>query len=239
MIILPAIDLLGGQCVRLVKGEYDTAHKVAEDPVLTARHFVDSGAEYIHLVDLDGAKNGHRHPLNDDAIRRIIQAVNVPVELGGGLRTMDDLARAEDCGVSRLILGSAATDTDFLSAAVARFGDKIAVGIDAKDGFVALAGWREKTTLPYLDFARHVESLGVSTIIFTDIDRDGTLSGPNTRMLAELKQAVGCRIIASGGIKSRDDIASLLSLELYGAICGKSLYAGTLDLREAVAMTRA
>ncbi len=234
MIIFPAIDLLGGNCVRLVKGEYGSAGKVAEDPIATALSFKSAGAEYIHTVDLDGAKNGQGAALNRRAVYEIIDKTGLPVELGGGLRTMADLEEADACGVSRMILGSAATDLSFLSRALDRYGEKIAVGIDAKNGYVATAGWIETSGLYYLDFAREIDKMGVSTIIFTDISRDGTLTGPNTDMLATLSSEVGCNITASGGIKDIDDIKTLVGMKLYGAICGKSIYAGTLDLREAI-----
>lgn len=238
MIIFPAIDLLGGNCVRLYKGKYDSAGKVAEDALETAKRFKAAGAEYLHTVDLDGAKNGKGATLNRRAVYNICKSLDIPVELGGGLRTMDDLDEAYDCGVSRMILGSAATDLDFLAKALDKYGDKIAVGIDAKDGYVATAGWIEKTKLYYLDFAKTVADMGVKTIIFTDISRDGTLEGPNLDMLASLSEAVGCNITASGGIKSIDDIKKLADMKLYGAICGKSIYAGTLDLAEAIKVAK-
>lgn len=234
MIIFPAIDLLGGNCVRLLKGDYSTAGKVANDPVQTAKEFKASGAEYLHTVDLDGAKNGEASSLNRKAIEKIIEETGMFVELGGGLRTMDDLDNAARCGISRMILGSAATNLEFLKRAVDKYGKKIAVGIDAKDGYVATAGWINKTDLNYLDFAKSVADAGVETIIFTDISRDGTLEGPNLNMLGQLSCTVSCNITASGGIKSIDDIKKLAEMNIYGAICGKSIYAGTLKLEEAL-----
>ncbi len=234
MIILPAIDMLDGNCVRLYKGEYSTAGKVAEDPLDTAQRFADAGAEYIHMVDLDGAKNGKGAEKNRRAIYEICKRFSIPVELGGGIRTIEDIERVIDCGVSRVILGSAATDLKFLESAVDKYGDRIAVGIDAKDGYVATAGWIEKTDLYYIDFARSAANIGVKNIIFTDISRDGTLSGPNLDMLGELSSSVGCDITASGGIKSMDDIKAIKKMGLYGAICGKSIYSGTLELSEAI-----
>lgn len=238
MIIFPAIDLLGGNCVRLYKGEYDTAGKVAEDPIMTARSFVEAGAEYIHTVDLDGAKNGEGAIKNRRAVYEICKNLDVKVELGGGLRTMRDLDEADACGVDRMILGSAATDLDFLQSALDKYGDRIAVGIDAKNGYVATAGWINTTSLYYLGFAKQIDKMGVKTIIFTDISRDGTLTGPNTEMLRELADAVNCDITASGGIKSIDDIEVLCKMGLYGSICGKSIYSGTLDLREAIELSK-
>lgn len=238
MIIFPAIDMLDGSCVRLYKGEYSSAGKVAEDPILTAQRFCDAGAEYIHMVDLDGAKNGAGAMKNRRAVYKITEKFDIPVELGGGIRTMKDIEEANACGVARMILGSAATDLSFLSRAVDKYGDKIAVGIDAKGGYVATAGWIEATDLYYTDFAREVEKLGVSTIIFTDIGRDGTLEGPNLEMLGTLARAVSCNITASGGIKDIDDIKAIKNMGLYGAICGKSIYSGTLDLSEAIKLSK-
>ncbi|MBE6693293.1 MAG: 1-(5-phosphoribosyl)-5-((5-phosphoribosylamino)methylideneamino)imidazole-4-carboxamide isomerase [Ruminococcaceae bacterium] len=235
MIILPAIDLLGGRCVRLVKGEYNTADKVAEDALQTALYFKSCGAEQIHMVDLDGAKDGATSALNRRAVSEIIDKSGLIVELGGGLRSMRDLDEAAACGVQRLILGSAATDLSFLSRAIDKYGDRITVGIDAKNGYIATAGWINSTDLYYIDFAKSVVSAGASGIIFTDISRDGTLTGPNLDMLAELSAAVPqCKITASGGIHILDDIKALSDMELWGAICGKSIYAGTLDLKTAI-----
>ena len=239
MIILPAIDLLGGRCVRLSKGEYDTAREVAADPLETAERFYLAGAEYLHTVDLDGAKHGEGQKENRRVIREIAKKGWFPVEIGGGIRTIDDISRALDDGATRVILGSAATDLVFLEKAVAGFGESIAVGIDAKDGLVATSGWTKTGTLGYLDFAKTVAGLGVGTIIFTDIGRDGMLTGPNTEMLKALRSALpGTALIASGGVKSAEDIRELKALGMSGAICGKSLYAGTLDLGEAIRAAR-
>lgn len=238
MIILPAIDLLGGRCVRLVKGEYNTADKVAEDALKTALYFKECGATDIHMVDLDGAKDGAASALNRRAVRDIIENSGLTVELGGGIRTMDDLDAAAELGVSRMILGSAATDLSFLSRAIDKYGDRITVGIDAKNGYVATAGWINSTDLYYIDFAKSVVAAGASGIIFTDISRDGTLTGPNLKMLAELSAAVpSCNITASGGIHNMDDIKELVDMKMWGAICGKSIYAGTLDLKSAIDYT--
>lgn len=238
MIILPAIDLLSGRCVRLVKGEYNTADKVAEDALATALYFKECGATDIHMVDLDGAKDGAASSLNRRAVRDIIQNSGLSVELGGGLRTMNDLDTAAELGVNRMILGSAATDITFLSRAIDKYGDRITVGIDAKNGYVATAGWINSTDLYYIDFAKSVVGAGAAGIIFTDISRDGTLSGPNLKMLAELSAAVpSCKITASGGIHNIDDIKALADMDMWGAICGKSIYAGTLDLRTAIELT--
>ena len=239
MIILPAIDLLGGRCVRLVKGEYGSADKVAEDALTTALSFKECGTTQIHMVDLDGAKDGVASSQNRQAVLDIVEKSGLVVELGGGLRSMADLDEAAACGVTRMILGSAATDLSFLSAAIDKYGDRITVGIDAKNGYVATAGWINSTDLYYLDFARSVAKAGAAGIIFTDISRDGTLTGPNLEMLSELCDAVPeCNITASGGIHTIDDIAALKNMRVWGAICGKSIYTGTLDLKEAVDLTR-
>lgn len=238
MIIFPAIDMLDGNCVRLYKGEYASAGKVAENPMETAQRFIDAGAQYIHMVDLDGAKNGEGAEKNRRAVYEITQKFGVPVELGGGIRTLEHIKSVIEYGVSRVILGSAATDLEFLSSACDLYGDKIAVGIDAKDGYVATAGWIQKTGLYYTDFAKSVEKIGVKNIIFTDIGRDGTLEGPNLEMLKELSQSVKCDITASGGIKDISDIKAIKEMGLYGAICGKSIYSGTLDLAEAIKISK-
>jgi len=235
MIILPAIDILGGQCVRLTKGEYGTASKVAADPYETAKSFEADGATFIHMVDLDGAKAAK--PVNTEIFVNAAKTVNIPIELGGGIRDMETVDYYIQNGISRVILGSAALrDPEFVKQAVAKYGEKIAVGIDAKDGFVSADGWLNTSEVGYIEFAQLMEKCGVRNIIFTDISRDGTLSGPALGMLGELKNALGSDMLltASGGIKSIDDIRALKELGVYGAICGKSLYSGTLSLREAV-----
>ncbi|MGI6030545.1 MAG: 1-(5-phosphoribosyl)-5-[(5-phosphoribosylamino)methylideneamino]imidazole-4-carboxamide isomerase [Eubacteriales bacterium] len=236
MIILPAIDLKDGQCVRLVKGEFSTAHKVAEDPAQTAQTFRDCGASFIHVVDLDGSLQGKC--VNRTAIEAILSA-GVPVELGGGVRSMDTLIDLLEMGVSRVILGSAALkDPAFVREALAAYGDRIAVGIDAKQGMVAVEGWKETSRVDYLEFAREMDALGVGNLIFTDISRDGTLTGPNLEQLGALCDAVSCKVTASGGVKDLSHIRQLMELGVYGAIVGKAIYAGTLDLRQAIALTR-
>ncbi len=233
MIILPAIDLKDGAVVRLYKGDFDTVHQVADDPVATAQAFYDAGARYIHMVDLDGAKDGKRR--NGDIVRAVTK-VGLRVELGGGLRTMVDLEAVFEAGVYRAVIGSAAvTDRKLVADAIARFGaDRIAVGIDTQNGKVKTAGWVEDSGLDFIQFAREMEELGVKNIIFTDIDTDGTLAGPSMTRLAELKQAVSCDITASGGVSCNEDIRNLSKMGMYGAIIGKAYYAGTIDLAEAV-----
>ena len=234
MIILPAIDLKDGKVVRLYKGEFDTVHQVAEDPLSTAKAFYDAGARYIHMVDLDGAKDGVRK--NADIVRMVAQNSGLKVELGGGIRSMKDLEEVFALGVTRAVIGSAAVShPEFVKEAVERYGERIAVGIDTKDGKVKTAGWLEDSGLDYLEFAKSMESIDVKTIIFTDIDTDGTLQGPAFGRLKALRQAVSCQIVASGGVSSNQDIRDLAGMEMYGAIIGKAYYAGTLELAQAVA----
>lgn len=234
MIILPAIDLKDGKVVRLYKGEFDTVHQVAEDPLATAKAFYDAGARYIHMVDLDGAKDGVRK--NAEIVRAVAENAGLKVELGGGIRSMKDLEEVFALGVTRAVIGSAAVShPEFVKEAVGRYGERIAVGIDTKDGKVKTAGWLENSGLDYLEFAKTMESIGVKTIIFTDIDTDGTLQGPSFGRLKALREAVSCQIVASGGVSSNQDIRDLAGMEMYGAIIGKAYYAGTLELAQAVA----
>ena len=233
MIILPAIDLKDGMVVRLYKGEFDTVHQVADDPLATAKAFYEAGARYIHMVDLDGAKDGVRK--NADIVRRVANESGLKVELGGGIRSMADLEEVFSLGVYRAVIGSAAVShPEFVKEAVQRYAQRIAVGIDTKNGIVKTAGWIEDSGLDYLDFAAQMESVGVKNIIFTDIDTDGTLQGPAYRRLAQLQQKVGCRIIASGGVSCNEDIRKLRDMGLYGAIIGKAYYVGAINLSEAI-----
>ncbi len=237
MIIFPAIDIIGGQCVRLVRGDYATASKVAEDPLETAKQFEKAGAEWIHMVDLDGAKAGY--PVNTEIYRNIAQNTHLKVEVGGGIRTLDTIGAYLALGISRVILGSAALKNPQLVAdAIDRFGsEKIVVGIDAKNEMVATEGWLETSEVHYLDLAAKMIGLGVKTIIFTDISKDGTLSGVSAEQLRKLAAATAgqCNIVASGGVHTIDDIIICRDMGLYGTIAGKSLYQGTLDLKEAIA----
>ena len=233
MIILPAIDLQNGKCVRLFQGDYATAKVVAESPVKTAKQFESQGACWMHMVDLDGAKDGK--PRNSEAIFQVLDNVDLHIEVGGGIRDMETVEHYLSRGISRVILGSAALrDPAFVREAVKKYGKKIAVGIDALDGKVAADGWTEQSQVDYVQFAKEMEALGVQYLICTDIHQDGTMNGPNLVMLDKLNQAVNCHIIASGGVASLLDIVSLYDLGLYGAIAGKSLYTGALDLRTAI-----
>ncbi len=232
--IYPAIDLKGGRCVRLLQGRADAESVYGDDPVAMARRWVDAGAQALHLVDLDGAFEGRsaQAPL----IARIIAAVRIPVQVGGGLRTDDDVARVLEAGAARAILGTrACAQPDQLAGLVARHGARIAVGIDARDGRVQVRGWTETTDLLAVDLARQVAAMGVATLIVTDTATDGMLAGTNTRAMAEICAAVPCAVIASGGVSRPDDVAALRALghaNLAGAIVGKALYEGHTTLAE-------
>lgn len=233
MIIFPAIDIIDGKPVRLFKGDFSTAEQVAEDALQTAQGFVDAGAEWIHMVDLDGSVQKKR--VNHQVFVDVSNQTSLKVELGGGIRTMQDIDYYANNGISRVILGSVALKNPALvKEAVKEFGDLIAVGIDAKNGLVATEGWTEGSDTFYIDLARQMEDMGVKTIIYTDISKDGTLTGPNIEQLTALNKAVSCDITASGGVTNIDDIIALNDKGLYGAICGKSIYKGTLDLKQAV-----
>lgn len=234
MLLFPAIDLKDGKVVRLLKGDFDTVHQVADDPVSTARAFLSAGAKFIHMVDLDGARGGIRR--NSEIVRAVAQT-GIRVELGGGIRSMADLDAVFALGVWRAVIGSAAvSDPDFVRTAIETYGaDRIAVGIDALKGKVRTSGWESDSGLDYLEFARSMEEIGVNAIIFTDIDTDGMLSGPSCQALAELQNAVSCRITASGGVSCNEDIRELKRRGLDAAIIGKAWYAGKIDLAEAVA----
>lgn len=233
MIILPAIDLKDGAVVRLYKGSFDTVHQVASDPVTVARAFQEAGAKWMHMVDLDGARDGVRR--NADLVRAVSD-LGLQVELGGGIRSMDDLEAVFALGVTRAVIGSAAvSNPDLVAQAIAAYGaDRIAVGIDARDGKVKTSGWEVDSGLDYLEFAKSMENLGIKKIIFTDIETDGMLSGPSFDRLHQLQQAVSCDLIASGGVSCNRDIVELERMGLYGAIIGKAYYAGAIDLAQAI-----
>lgn len=233
MIILPAIDLRDGKCVRLYKGDFNKSEVVAESALDTAISFKEAGAQYIHMVDLDGALKGKG--VNYSIVSEVIEKVNVPVELGGGIRDIETIDYLISIGLSRVILGTAALNNpELVKNAVKKYGEKIAVGIDAKDGYVAVDGWINVSKVNYIDFAVEMEKIGVKTIIFTDISKDGTLQGPNLEQLGELKKNVSCNIIASGGIKDIGDLKAINEMGLYGAITGKAIYSGNIDLKEAI-----
>lgn len=233
MIILPAIDLKDGAVVRLYKGSFDTVHQVASDPVSVAQAFQQAGATWVHMVDLDGARDGVRR--NAQLVRSVVD-LGLQVELGGGIRSISDLEAVFALGVDRAVIGSAAVShPELVTQAIEAYGaDRIAVGIDAQDGKVKTAGWEVDSGLDYLDFAKQMEKLGVKKIIFTDIETDGMLSGPSMQRLKQLQQAVTCDLIASGGVSCNQDIVDLERMGVYGAIIGKAYYAGAVDLAQAV-----
>lgn len=236
MIILPAIDIKDGNCVRLFKGDFSTVEKVAADYLETAKGFEEAGATWIHMVDLDGAKEGR--PVNTKIYKDVAEKTSLKVEVGGGIRNIETIEEYLSMGISRVIIGSAALkNPQLVKDAVEKFGsEKIAVGIDSKDGMVATEGWLESSDVHYIDLAKEMIKIGVKYFIVTDISKDGTLSGVNTQQLGDLAKATNgeCCIIASGGVHTIEDIKACKQLGLYGTICGKSIYKGTLDLREAV-----
>ena len=234
MKIFPAIDLFDGKAVRLLRGRYEDMTIYSDDPPQIGRDFAAAGAEYIHIVDLEGAKDGTTP--NFDTVCRIKTASGCFCEIGGGIRSMDVIRRYMDAGIDRVILGTAAvTDREFLEEAVAAYGEKIAVGIDLKDGYVAIKGWTEKTQLTAVDFCEQMQALGVTTIIVTDISKDGAMKGTNHGLYEELSARLGMQLVASGGVSSIDDVNRLAARGLYGAIIGKAYYTGAIDLKEAIA----
>lgn len=235
MIILPAIDIKDGNCVRLFKGDFSTVEKVASDYLETAKGFENAGAEWIHMVDLDGAKE--RKPVNTKIYTDVAEKTNLKVELGGGIRSLETIQEYLNMGISRVILGSVALKNPKLVCdAVEKFGnEKIVVGIDAMNGMVATEGWLETSDVNYIDLANQMIKSGVKYFIFTDISKDGTLSGVNREQLQALADGTeNCDIIASGGVHTMDDIKACKEMGLYGTICGKSIYKGTLNLKEAI-----
>ncbi len=233
MIIFPAIDIQGGECVRLTRGDFSTAERVAEDPVQTALSFKEAGAEWLHMVDLDGAKSGQMQ--NRDVFIAAARRTEMKIQLGGGIRDMKTASYYLENGIERIIVGSLAVRNPKLVAEMVReFGDRIIVGIDAENGMVKIDGWLGAGKVSFLTLAREMAYIGVRHVIYTDISRDGTLSGPNLGDLKRLRDGTGINIIASGGISGIDDIRALADLRIYGAICGKSLYRQTLSLEEAL-----
>ena len=233
MLIYPAIDLFDGKAVRLYKGNYAQMTVYSDDPVSVALDFQNSGARWIHLVDLQGAKSGNTDNLS--TIRAIQKATNLRCEVGGGIRNMETVETYLNAGIDRVILGTAAvTDDTFLQEAVQRWGEKIAVGIDIKDGFVAIKGWTEKSLLTAEEFFRHVQSIGVRTCICTDISRDGAMQGANHALYRSLSQTYDMDIIASGGVSTLEDVKILARLGLHGAIIGKAYYTGAINLKTAI-----
>ena len=237
MLIFPAIDLFEGKAVRLLKGEYDRMTVYNDDPLSVARDFAAQGATCLHLVDLEGAKSGTTP--NIDTIRRLAAETELFTEVGDGIRSMDTVRTYLTAGVDRVILGTAAVkDESFLREAVAAYGDRIAVGVDIRDGKVAIHGWTETSEIDAMDFMAHLEEIGVHTVICTDISRDGAMAGTNHDLYRQLSERFSLQIIASGGVSSIEDVRELAARNLYGAIIGKAYYTGALSLREAIEVAK-
>ena len=237
MFIYPAIDLVQGKAVRLFKGDYDQMTVYNDNPLLVAKDFEAAGAMHIHLVDLEGAKSGK--PENLATIERIVAETNLFVEVGGGIRNMETVKQYLDAGVDRVILGTAAvTDPDFLREALKTYGKKIAVGVDVKDGYVAIKGWTEKSNLTANQFFSQLANLGVKTVICTDIAKDGAMKGTNLALYRGLACTYHIDLIASGGVSTLEDIRALRDMGLHGAIVGKAYYIGAIDLKEAIEVAK-
>ena len=236
MKLFPAIDLIDGKAVRLVRGDYAQMTVYSNSPVEVAKGFAACGAEYLHVVDLEGARDGTTPNLA--TVKALIEQSRLKVEIGGGIRTMKTVKSYMDAGAYRVIIGTAAvTDPEFLDRALAEYGDKIAVGVDIRDGMVAIKGWTEVSSLDCFAFCEMLEKKGVSTVICTDISKDGLLSGTNLSLYAELVNRFHIQITASGGVSSLEDVQKLNDMGLYGAILGKALYTGALDLSTALRIT--
>lgn len=237
MRLYPAIDIIGGQCVRLTQGDYTQKTTFSEDPLAVALRWQEEGGEFLHLVDLDGAKEGTMPNL--ETVCKIAESLSIPVEIGGGIRDMRAVRAYLERGVRRVILGTAAIEhPDFVKEAVAAWGDRIVVGIDAKDGMVAVKGWQEVSSVSALQLAKEMERIGVSTLIYTDIATDGMLQGPNLSAMREMADAVSMDVVASGGVASVDDIRRLKTTGVEGVIVGKALYIGAVNLQEAVSVCK-
>ncbi|MDD4200949.1 MAG: 1-(5-phosphoribosyl)-5-[(5-phosphoribosylamino)methylideneamino]imidazole-4-carboxamide isomerase [Eubacteriales bacterium] len=237
MRIFPAIDLYEGKAVRLYKGKYDEMTVYSENPSEIGAEFAELGAEYIHIVDLEGARDGGTP--NFDAVVEIKKRSGCFCEVGGGIRSMDVIGRYLEAGMDAVILGTAAVkDPGFLEEAVAEYGDKIVVGVDLKDGYVAIKGWTEKSQLEAVSFCEYLQGLGVRRIIVTDIAKDGAMEGTNHELYQRLSREFGMQIVASGGVSSMEDVRRLAAEELYGAIIGKGYYTGAIDLKEAIEVAK-
>lgn len=237
MYILPATDLYDGKVVRLYKGDYDQMTVYSDKPLQIAREFADCGAEFLHVVDLEGARDGTTP--NRRVVEKLVEKSGMSIEIGGGIRTEDTVRTYIDMGVERVILGtSALTDPVFLGKMVERYGDQIAVGVDLANGYVAIKGWTEQSEVSADAFFSRLQKIGVRTVICTDISKDGTLSGTNLDLYKTLSELYDMQLIASGGISTLDDIVALREMDLYGAILGKALYTGDLDLKDAVKLAR-
>ena len=234
MILLPAIDLYEKKCVRLFRGNYQEMTVYSEDPVGVARSIKENGASWLHVVDLEGAKEGTAP--NRSVIRDIIETTGLNVETGGGIRSLESIEACLSIGVKRVILGTRALDQAFLKEALSAFGDAIAVGVDAKNGKVATHGWMKVSELDAVEFVQSLKELGVKTVIATDISKDGAMAGTNLEFYRTLKRMGGINIIASGGVSSLEDIKALKEIDVYGAILGKAMYTGAVNVKEAIAL---
>ena len=235
MYIFPAIDLIDGKAVRLRKGDYNEVTVYSDSPAEVAASFEEKGARFLHVVDLDGAKDGTT--ANFQTVRDIIERTGLSVEIGGGVRDIERVKKYMDIGVDRVIIGTAAvTDPEFLAEAVKLYGDRIVVGVDVKDGFVAIKGWLEISEVSCFDFCEKLSKMGVNTVICTDISKDGMMSGTNVELYRQLKERFGMNIIASGGVSSIDDVRALSEMDIFGAIVGKALYTGDVDLERAISV---
>ena len=233
MYIFPAIDLYEGKAVRLLRGEYDQMTVYSENPIESAYEFEASGASHIHMVDLEGAKNGGTP--NIDIVRQVAEKTGLFVEIGGGIRSMDVIDAYIGAGIDRVILGTAAVqNTEFVKAAVDKYGEKIAVGADIKDGYVAIKGWTEKSQYTCFEFCEKMQNLGVKTLICTDVSKDGAMQGTNRELYRELSEKFNMQIVASGGVSTIDDVKALAKMNLYGAIIGKAYYTNAISLKEAI-----
>ena len=235
MYIFPAIDLIDGKAVRLRKGDYNEVTVYSDSPADVAASFEQKGARFLHVVDLDGAKDGTT--ANFQTVRDIIERTGLSVEIGGGVRDIERVKKYMDIGVDRVIIGTAAvTDPEFLAEAVKLYGDRIVVGVDVKDGFVAIKGWLEISEVSCFDFCEKLSKMGVNTVICTDISKDGMMSGTNVELYRQLKERFGMNIIASGGVSSIDDVRALSEMDIFGDIVGKALYTGDVDLERAISV---
>lgn len=237
MNIFPAIDLYDGKAVRLLKGDYDRMTVYSDNPAEFAADFEKNGAKFLHIVDLEGARDGTTP--NIETIKNIVNGCSLFTEVGGGIRSMEVVERYIDAGVKRVILGTAAVkDEAFLKQAVEKYGDKIAVGVDIKDGFVAVKGWMESSGIPFMEFCLKMERLGVDCIICTDISKDGAMQGTNRELYKQLSEKLKIKITASGGVSSIEDIKELKKLNIYGAIIGKAYYTGAVSIKEAIEVAK-
>lgn len=236
MEVIPAVDIKGGRCVRLLQGDFDKETVYADDPLQMAQHWESLGARRLHVVDLDGAKAGT--PQNTDVMTRIVRSVRIPVQLGGGIRSLDTAVRMVDLGVDRVVVGtSAALDRDLAEAMFDSLGERVVLGLDAREGFLAIHGWRQVLPRKAVDYAREMEALGARRIVHTDVGRDGMLAGVNLESMRQIAEAVQIPVIASGGVTGIEDIRRLKELEslgIEGIITGKAIYVGSVDLREAI-----